>query len=221
MEISAPITACPAGVALGWMIAEGCHCGPSREALEGEVRASCERAVAARESERSTARRSAVRDLLRHGTYKPTGRGKPASEYLLNAAAEGQFPLINAAVDINNLVSVESLLPISLVDLDLAGTDRFVCRRGRAEEAYVFNPSGQVLGLRDLLLVAREPQDEPCATPVKDSQATKTCPETRRVLGVVYAPEAMSREAEWAAARMADLFAAHCGAVTRWGLVRG
>jgi hypothetical protein len=25
--------------------------------------------------------RAAVRDLLRHGGYKPTGRGKPASEY--------------------------------------------------------------------------------------------------------------------------------------------
>jgi DNA/RNA-binding domain of Phe-tRNA-synthetase-like protein len=221
VEISAPVTACPAGVALGWMIAEGCDCGPSLEALEDEVRASCERAVAARESERSAARRLAVRDLLRHGAYKPTGRGKPASEYLLNAAAERQFPLINAAVDINNLVSVESLLPISLVDLDLAGTERFLCRRGRAEEAYVFNPSGQVLDLRDLLLLAREPHDEPCATPVKDSQATKTRPETRRILGVVYAPEAMSREAEWAAARMSDLFATYCGAATRWGLLRG
>jgi DNA/RNA-binding domain of Phe-tRNA-synthetase-like protein len=202
------------------MVAEGCDCGPSPAALESEVRASCERAVSARESERSAARRAAVRDLLRHGAYKPTGRGKPASEYLLNAAAEGQFPLINAAVDINNLVSVESLLPISLVDLDRAGTESFLCRRGRTGEAYVFNPSGQILDLQDLLLVAREPHDEPCATPVKDSQATKTRPETRRVLGVVYAPDGMSREAEWAAARMSELFAAHCGAATRWGLLR-
>jgi DNA/RNA-binding domain of Phe-tRNA-synthetase-like protein len=221
VETTGPVTSCPAGVALGWMLAEGCDCGPSPVALGAEVRASCERAVAARESERSAARRAAVRDLLRHGAYKPTGRGKPASEYLLNAAAEGQFPLISAAVDINNLVSLESLLPISVVDLDLAGTDRFLCRWGRAGETYVFNPSGQILGLRDLLLVAREPHDEPCATPVKDSQATKTRPETRRVLGVVYAPEGMSREAEWAAARMSDLFATHCGAKVRWGLVLG
>lgn len=217
----APITACPAGVALGWMLAEDCRCGASPEGLLDEVRASCERAVAARESERSAARRSAVRDLLRHGTYKPTGRGKPASEYLLSAAAQGQFPVINAAVDINNLVSLESLLPISVVDLDLASTDRFLCRWGREGESYIFNPSGQVLELRDLLLVARAPSDEPCATPVKDSQATKTHTETRRILGAVYAPEAMSREAEWAAARMADLFVAHCGASARWGLVRG
>ncbi|MBL8945926.1 MAG: hypothetical protein JNK45_22370, partial [Myxococcales bacterium] len=29
--------------------------------------------------------RTAVRKLLRHGGYKPSGRGKPASEYLLGA----------------------------------------------------------------------------------------------------------------------------------------
>ena len=59
---------------------------------------SCARAVAARDSERSGARRASVRDMLRFGAYKPTGRGKPASEYLLNAAAEGHFPFISAAV---------------------------------------------------------------------------------------------------------------------------
>jgi len=30
--------------------------------------------------------RTAVRDLLRNGSYKPTGRGKPASEYLVRDA---------------------------------------------------------------------------------------------------------------------------------------
>src|SRR4051812_32529572 len=44
--------------------------------------------------------RSAVRDLLRHGGYKPTGRGKPASEYLVRAATEGQLSSINLAVDV-------------------------------------------------------------------------------------------------------------------------
>jgi hypothetical protein len=41
--------------------------------------------------------RKHVRDLLRHGGYKPTGRGKPSSEYLLGAAAEGGMPAINLA----------------------------------------------------------------------------------------------------------------------------
>ena len=42
--------------------------------------------------------RAAVRELLRSGGFKPTGRSKPASEYLLKAAAEG-LASINAAVD--------------------------------------------------------------------------------------------------------------------------
>src|SRR5882672_4860154 len=50
--------------------------------------------------------RGAVRDLLRHGGYKPTGRGKPSSEYLVRAAAEGALRPINAAVDACNAVSL-------------------------------------------------------------------------------------------------------------------
>src|SRR6476469_3119045 len=64
--------------------------------------------------------RTAVRDLLRHGGYKPTGRGKPASEYLIRAVGEGALSSINAAVDCCNAVSLHSGLPISVVDLALA-----------------------------------------------------------------------------------------------------
>ena len=41
--------------------------------------------------QREESLRSAVRDMLRHGGYKPTGRGKPASEYLVRAANEDRF----------------------------------------------------------------------------------------------------------------------------------
>lgn len=64
--------------------------------------------------------RAAVRDLLRHGGYKPTGRGKPSAEYLVRAVAEGALGAINPAVDTCNAVSLHSGLPISVVDLDLA-----------------------------------------------------------------------------------------------------
>src|SRR4051812_32854911 len=46
--------------------------------------------------------RGAVRALLRHGGYKPSGRGKPASEYLQAAMAEARFPSINPLVDVCN-----------------------------------------------------------------------------------------------------------------------
>lgn len=219
MPLSVKIELAASGLTLGWVLAEGCSAGPSPPGLLEEVRRAVQGAVAGRDSSQSASRRSAVRDLLRWGAYKPTGRGKPASEYLLKAAAEGQFPLVNALVDINNLVSLESLLPISLVDLDRAGTTDFRCRRGKVGESFVFNASGQVLDLHDLLLLARLPSDEPCATPVKDSQATKTHEGTTRVLGVIYGPEALSREVESAAARMASLVESHCGAQASWGLL--
>src|SRR5262245_51181745 len=62
--------------------------------------------------------RTVIRDLLRHGGYKPTGRSKPASEYLVRASAEGKLVPINAAVDVGNVVSLHSGLPISVVDVD-------------------------------------------------------------------------------------------------------
>ena len=64
--------------------------------------------------------REAVRALLRHGGFKPTGRSKPASEYLLKAVREGLLSPINLAVDACNVVSLHSGLPISVVDLDRA-----------------------------------------------------------------------------------------------------
>src|SRR4029450_10650795 len=49
--------------------------------------------------------REAVRALLRHGGFKPTGRSKPASEYLIKAAQEKRLSPINLAVDSCNVVS--------------------------------------------------------------------------------------------------------------------
>src|SRR5205814_6560596 len=48
--------------------------------------------------------RELVRALLRHGGFKPTGRSKPASEYLLKAVREKLLSPINAAVDVCNVV---------------------------------------------------------------------------------------------------------------------
>ena len=152
-----------------------------------------------------TERKRCVRSMLRYGTYKPSGRAKPASEYLLNAALKDSFPLISTLVDVNNLISLEFLLPASLIDLDLAGASRFVVRRGREAECYVFNPSGQVLALTDLLLASALPADTPCASPVKDSQATKVHAESMHVAALVYAPSQLAGEAAEAAGRMADL----------------
>jgi len=137
----------------------------------------------------------AIRGLLKYGRYRATGRGKPAHEFLYRAAGEGSFPRVFPAVDTLNAISLRYGLPMSLIDLDLAATTRFSARRGREGESYVFNAAGQSIGLQDLLLLATEPEDEPCANPVKDSMRTKLRPESRRILAVSYAPSELGARA--------------------------
>ncbi|XXF77552.1 phenylalanine--tRNA ligase beta subunit-related protein [Myxococcaceae bacterium GXIMD 01537] len=142
--------------------------------------------------------RGAVRDLLRHGGYKPTGRGKPASEYLVRAAGDGTLGSINAAVDACNAVSLHSGLPISVVDLDKA---REPFRIGIAPEGaqYVFNASGQTIDLAGLLCLFDA--EGPCSNAVKDAQRTKTNADTRRTLTVLWGTRALgdrtARALDW------------------------
>jgi len=155
-----------------------------------------------------------VRDMLRHGHYKPAGRGKPASEFLRQAAHSGAFPRVNCPVDVNNWISLVSGLPGSIFDAVKTGEELFL-RHGLADECYVFNASGQSIDLEDLLVVCRRVGDrwEPCGNPVKDAMATKVGPATRDVLAVLYAPASMSLEqVELWARRYAHGLSAHCSA---------
>ena len=141
--------------------------------------------------------RGAVRDLLRHGGYKPTGRGKPASEYLVRAAGEagGALASINLAVDACNAVSLHSALPISVVDLDRTAAP-FRVGIAPAGVSYVFNASGQEIDIGGLLCLFDAAG--PCGNAVRDAQRTKTTPATTRTLSVVWAPA--GHEARLAAA---------------------
>jgi DNA/RNA-binding domain of Phe-tRNA-synthetase-like protein len=133
--------------------------------------------------QRDEAVRGAVRDLLRQGGYKPTGRGKPASEYLVRAASEGALNSINAGVDACNAVSLHSGLPISVVDLDRASAP-FRIAVAPTGASYVFNASGQEIDLGGLLCIFDA--DGPCANAVRDSQRTKTHADTRETLSVIW-----------------------------------
>lgn len=126
--------------------------------------------------------RVAVRDLLRVGGFKPSGRSKPASEYLVGAAARGELGSINAVVDACNAASLHGGLPISVVDLAKAKPPFRVAVVEAGE--YVFNAAGQVIDLRGLLCLLDA--DGPCANAVKDAQRTKTDADTRRTLSIVW-----------------------------------
>jgi len=166
-------------------------------------------------------RTRSVRDMLRNGSYKPAGRAKPSSEYLLAAALEGEFPRVNPFVDAVNLASLKYLYPMSIFDADKAG-GALVCRLGAAGESYVFNSSGQEIDLEDLLCVcAKAPAPEagffemglaepgiPIVNPVRDSMATKLFEGAHNAIAIIYAPSgAEGADLEQAAADIA----AWCG----------
>jgi DNA/RNA-binding domain of Phe-tRNA-synthetase-like protein len=157
----------------------------------------------------SDTERNAVRQLLRHGGFKPAGRSKPASEYLQAAYAESRFPRINAAVDACNVASFHWGLPISLIDLDRVVGDLRVdiCPAGTS---YVFNPSGQVIDASGLLAVFD--REGPTGTPVKDAQRTKTHDETRTTLAVVWGTNALPGRTRDATAWYRELVAKIPGA---------
>lgn len=141
--------------------------------------------------------RETVRQLLRHSGFHPTGRSKPASEYLLKAVSEGRLASINLAVDACNLVSLHSGLPISVVDLDRAAAP-FCVGVALPTVRYVFNTAGQEIDLEGLLCLFDA--QGPCASPVKDAQRTKTGPETRRTLSLVWGSTALPGRVEKAEA---------------------
>ncbi len=130
--------------------------------------------------------KTTVRDLLRYGGFKPSGRNKPACEYLESAVNKGWFSPhkgINAAVDCCNVVSLHSRLPISVLDLDKC-TPHYSIQICPEQTSYPFNASGQVLKTDGL--IAFFDQNGPCGSPVKDAERTKTDSSTQKTLSIVW-----------------------------------
>jgi DNA/RNA-binding domain of Phe-tRNA-synthetase-like protein len=156
--------------------------------------------------------RSAIRNVLRKGGYKPTGRGKPASEFLLGAALESGMPRINNLVDINNLASLEHAHPISIFDLARTGESLSV-RFGKEGERYVFNASGQTMDIAGLPVVCMGDARTPVGNAVKDSMLGKVQEASASVLAVVYGTRELPEAQLFSVCtRLAELFTAHAEA---------
>lgn len=158
-----------------------------------------------------------IRALLRHTGYKPSGRGKPASELLAKMLESDEgLPSINNIVDVNNVVSVYSGLPISVFDADLLQGDLRIAPGGE-DESYVFNPSGHELKLKNLLTVYHQPDGVwiPAGNGVRDSMSTKVHEGTRHVLAVLYSNHQVVARAylESATRWYAELLERHAHAV--------
>jgi DNA/RNA-binding domain of Phe-tRNA-synthetase-like protein len=196
---------------LALIAAADVQAAPSPEPLLGEL-ARAEAALREAPHRFAESVRQAQRELLRHGGYKPTGRGKPASEFLLAQALGGGLPRILNLVDINNLASLRHAHPISVFDADALGPE-LALRFGRAGERYVFNQSGQSMEVAGLPLIARGPAREAVGSPVKDSMLCKVGAGTRRALYVVYGSARLDPQLlRDCAADLSELLRTHVGA---------
>lgn len=124
--------------------------------------------------------------LATRAGYKALGkdpaRYRGSAEALLRRILSGKnFPQINSVVDVINLVSVESRLPVGLYDLANVKGD-MIFRAGRAEETY------KGIGKYDLNLEGLPVfSDEigPHGSPTSDSERTMVTQATERVAAIV------------------------------------
>ncbi len=157
-----------------------------------------------------------VRQLLRFGKFKASGRSKPAQEYLLRCINQSSaLPVINGPVDLINAVSVDVNLPISLLSLRKCST-QLVATRGLSGQTFVFNSAGQTLDLEDLLIVADASQSElrPVGSPIKDSMAGKIEADDNDLVALIYAPndKAAIARCQSAMELLKDGFCGYCQA---------
>src|ERR1700688_2448692 len=113
---------------------------------------------------------------------KDPARYRGSAEALLRRIISGKhFPSINSVVDIINLVSVESRLPIGLYDLAKVQTD-IVFRAGLAGETY--KGIGKYdLNLEDLPVFCDAAG--PHGSPTSDSERTMVTPATENVAAIL------------------------------------
>jgi len=139
---------------------------------------------------------------------KDPARYRGSAEALLRRIVAGKgFPQINSVVDVINLVSVESRLPVGLYDAAHV-SGGVVFRAGRAGETY--KGIGKYdLNLEGLPLFADDVGPHGSAT--SDSERTMVTPQTTRILAIIISfagPEGLDR---WTR-RMSDMLAEYAAA---------
>jgi DNA/RNA-binding domain of Phe-tRNA-synthetase-like protein len=198
---------CPK-VALGCVTAQ-VEAPTSPEALIAKLN-NCEQAVLRLPEPRSVLESPQI--LAARAAYKALGkdpaRYRGSAEALLRRVIAGKsLPSINAVVDIINLVSVESRLPIGLYDLAHVEGD-IVFRAGRAGETY------KGIGKYDLNLEGLPVFCDalgPHGSPTSDSERTMVTSETRNVVAVIISFGGKDGLDRWTQ-RMSELFAQYASA---------
>ena len=195
---------CPR-VALGCVTAE-VETGATPKNLERELR-NCEEKILKLPEPKAVLESAAI--LATRAGYKALGkdpaRYRGSAEALIRRVIAGKgLPRVNNVVDVINVVSLESRLPIGLYDLaHVEGGILF--RAGRAGETY------KGIGKYDLNLEGLPVFCDavgPHGSPTSDSERTMVTAGTKRVLGIVISFGGAEALAAWTE-RMAGLLREH------------
>jgi DNA/RNA-binding domain of Phe-tRNA-synthetase-like protein len=198
---------CPR-VALACVTAE-VETGATSEGLDQELRV-CEEKVLKLAEPKAVLESAAI--LATRAAYKALGkdpaRYRGSAEALLRRVIAGKgLPRINNVVDVINLVSVESRLPVGLYDLARVQGD-IVFRAGRAEETY------KGIGKYDLNLEGLPVFcDElgPHGSPTSDSERTMVTLSTKQIIAIIISFSGSDGLERWAE-RMSELLRMHTAA---------
>ena len=208
IRIAAELRAKCAKVALGCVEA-AVETGATPPGLDEALR-SCEGKIAKLPEPRAVLESAAI--LATRAGYKALGkdpaRYRGSAEALLRRLIAGKgMPRINNVVDVINLVSVESRLPVGLYDLaNVEGAIEF--RAGRAGETY--KGIGKYdLNLEELPLFADA--QGPHGSPTSDSERTMVTEATKHVLAIIVSFGGLS-PLDNAAKRMKELLETFCAA---------
>jgi DNA/RNA-binding domain of Phe-tRNA-synthetase-like protein len=198
---------CPR-VALACVTAE-VSTGATPEGLDAELRG-CEEKVLKLAEPKAVLEAAAI--LATRAGYKALGkdpaRYRGSAEALLRRVIAGKgLPRINNVVDVINLVSVESRLPVGLYDLANVQGD-ILFRAGRAGETY------KGIGKYDLNLGGLPVFCDavgPHGSPTSDSERTMVTLETKRVITIIISFGSGDGLERWAQ-RMTELLALYADA---------
>lgn len=174
------------GVTFGMVTIQGVTVRERDERLWQQVETLCRQQVRefALEKLAEYAQIAAVRGLQKSFGFDPT-RYRPSSEALLRRVLKGQgLHQINTAVDVNNLCSLEFLLPMCIYDLrNVAG--QIVVRVGEPGEEYP-GIGRQVFQIAHKVIIADD--HGIMGSTVSDSERTKVTTATTDILLAIYAP---------------------------------
>lgn len=205
VTIDPQILAAAPGLVLG-CIEASVATAPGSDALWAEMQRAAEAAAADPAEPASRPAIAATRETYRRLGKEPSRyRGSP--EALVRRARSGkELYRIHNVVDVVNLMSLRTLLPIGLYD---AANLRppVVLRRGAAGEAYD-GIGKEGLNLDGLPVLADA--EGPFGSPTSDSRRTMVTEDTREVFAVIFGVTGRG-ELEAATVMLAELFARHCG----------